>query len=380
MTPLEIRDNAYFEGRLEELAARENGNHPLNEIRNSAFKIFSSLPILESGQVKFIDDLKSLPSASFNENYRPFIEGYSPANKLCGVGSIKDFTRGLDKELMTPLTGFGAYCLAFFQNGLYVDCGSSEEKAFLQIEAGKGLSLEPVFINVPQEKSATLLLSFAQESESVSFDLIRADIGENASLRLFLLFKGALGKRFVDFSAGVAKNGKAEVFTIRQDGADFVYRSIHALRGEGSVFAEKAIASLKMKENADIKSVVIEDAPGINANIELRAIAKDSSRIGLNGMIKVSKKAVKSKSRFSGHCLKLSKGSRADVQPNLEIEALDVEASHAASVSPIDNEKLFYLEARGMSTEDAKKEISLGFLAALLKDHGELTPIVEALL
>jgi hypothetical protein len=352
----------------------------LKEIRDTAFSIFSSLPLFESSQVKFNDDLKSFEPATFTETYDSFMDGFAPLNQVHKVGGIEDPADCFDKDLLKPLTGFGAYCLAFFGKIVSIDCKNTTEKGSMRINAKAGLCLEPVFINVPKDVSAELLLSFEQDSDGVSFDLIRVKVGEGSSLKLFLLFKGALGRRFVDLSAGLEKNGRAEIFTLRQDGLDFVYRSNHTLKGEGADFKESAIASLRKKEKADMETIVAEEAAGVSVNVEVRAIANDNSKVGLNGMIKVNKSAVKSRSRYSGHCLKLSAESRADVRPNLEIEALDIQASHAASVSPLDEEKLFYLEARGMSPDEAKKEISLGFLAALLKEHQELAPLAETMI
>ena len=47
--------------------------------------------------------------------------------------------------------------------------------------------------------------------------------------------------------------------------------------------------------------------------------------------------------------------------PNLEIEADDVQCSHASTVGPIDDDQLYYLASRGVPPEEAERLIVLGF-------------------
>jgi len=59
----------------------------------------------------------------------------------------------------------------------------------------------------------------------------------------------------------------------------------------------------------------------------------------------------------------LSRGARSDTIPILEILCRDVKATHSTSVAPVDPEKVFYLESRGISESDAVRMIGEGFLA-----------------
>jgi Fe-S cluster assembly protein SufD len=62
----------------------------------------------------------------------------------------------------------------------------------------------------------------------------------------------------------------------------------------------------------------------------------------------------------------LSEHAKADAIPNLEIEANDVRCGHAASVGPVDDEALFYLESRGIAREEAERLIVTGFFREVL--------------
>ena len=52
--------------------------------------------------------------------------------------------------------------------------------------------------------------------------------------------------------------------------------------------------------------------------------------------------------------------------PNLEIEANDVRCGHAASVGPVDEDTLFYLETRGIPRDEAERLIVTGFFQEVL--------------
>ena len=59
----------------------------------------------------------------------------------------------------------------------------------------------------------------------------------------------------------------------------------------------------------------------------------------------------------------LDKQSRSVTIPSLEIDQPDCRrAAHASSVGPIDAAQLFYLESRGITPDEARKFIVLGFL------------------
>ncbi|GAA3611394.1 Fe-S cluster assembly protein SufD [Kineosporia mesophila] len=69
--------------------------------------------------------------------------------------------------------------------------------------------------------------------------------------------------------------------------------------------------------------------------------------------------------------LVLTDGTRADSVPNLEIETGEiVGAGHASTTGRFDDEQLFYLQARGISEEEARRLVVRGFFAELIHKIG----------
>ncbi|MFS0854210.1 Fe-S cluster assembly protein SufD [Microbacterium sp. 179-I 3D4 NHS] len=83
--------------------------------------------------------------------------------------------------------------------------------------------------------------------------------------------------------------------------------------------------------------------------------------------------------------LVLTEGARADSIPNLEIETGDIlGAGHASATGRFDDEQLFYLQARGITEEEARRLVVLGFLSDIVQRLGipaletELLASIEA--
>jgi Fe-S cluster assembly protein SufD len=72
--------------------------------------------------------------------------------------------------------------------------------------------------------------------------------------------------------------------------------------------------------------------------------------------------------------LVLTEGTRADSIPNLEIQTGDiVGAGHASATGRFDDEQLFYLQARGITEEEARRLVVFGFLAEIVQRIGSPT-------
>jgi len=83
----------------------------------------------------------------------------------------------------------------------------------------------------------------------------------------------------------------------------------------------------------------------------------------MKGLIEIERSAIGTDSFLGEFDMNLSKAARAVAIPSLEIDQPDCRrAAHSSSVGPIDPAQLFYLESRGISPDEARKFIVLGFL------------------
>lgn len=96
--------------------------------------------------------------------------------------------------------------------------------------------------------------------------------------------------------------------------------------------------------------------------VVIRGIAANGARVKIQGLVKIEKGADGVDDFLEMRVLILDEKSQATAEPMLEIEANQVKASHAAAISQIDKEQLFYLQARGVTETKAKDIIVKGFL------------------
>jgi Fe-S cluster assembly protein SufD len=80
-----------------------------------------------------------------------------------------------------------------------------------------------------------------------------------------------------------------------------------------------------------------------------------------SGLVHIRPEANRARAFQTNRNLVLTEGARAESIPNLEIEANDVQCSHASTVGPIDDDQRYYLESRGIPPAEAERLIVLGF-------------------
>jgi len=98
----------------------------------------------------------------------------------------------------------------------------------------------------------------------------------------------------------------------------------------------------------------------------VRGVLFDQSQADISGLIKIDKGAQHTDAFLEEKTLLIGNTARATAEPQLEIEADEVKASHAATVGQLDPEQLFYLRSRGISFNQAQTILVRGFLQPVL--------------
>jgi Fe-S cluster assembly protein SufD len=118
----------------------------------------------------------------------------------------------------------------------------------------------------------------------------------------------------------------------------------------------------KDQENTEVSVAIRHTAPNTQANTILHGVASDQAKIKFVGRILIEPKCGNINSFLTERVLLLSDEAKAECVPDLEIESDDVKCSHAASISRIPDDQLFYLMSRGISRNQAEDLIVEGFL------------------
>ena len=136
--------------------------------------------------------------------------------------------------------------------------------------------------------------------------------------------------------------------------------------GRGATGELDAVYFGEGDQTLDFRTFQDHVAPDCTSNLLFKGAVGGRSRSVYTGMIRVGKEARGTNAFQTNRNVKLSDGAWAESVPNLVIENNDVRCSHASAVGPVDEEQRFYLESRGVPSEEAERLIVSGFFDEVL--------------
>lgn len=119
--------------------------------------------------------------------------------------------------------------------------------------------------------------------------------------------------------------------------------------------------------------------------MQFKTVVNDTGYSVFDGMIKIEHESAATSTRLEEHALHLSPKARNDSIPGLKIDTNSVlKGGHASTSGDVDEEQLFYMQARGIKKAEAKRMIVMGFFSPALDSipvealRAELEAIIEA--
>ncbi|HJR98910.1 MAG TPA: Fe-S cluster assembly protein SufD [Actinomycetota bacterium] len=150
-------------------------------------------------------------------------------------------------------------------------------------------------------------------------------------------------------------------------GADLARTETEVELAEPGGFSEQlGVFFADGEQHFDHRSSQEHVAPSCTSDLLYKGALRDRSRAVYSGWVYVRPGAQKTDAMQTSRNIVLSEHAKADAIPNLEIEANDVRCGHAASVGPVEDEALFYLESRGIPRDEAERLIVTGFFQEVL--------------
>ena len=138
------------------------------------------------------------------------------------------------------------------------------------------------------------------------------------------------------------------------------------LLGSNSVGNMNGLYLLQGKTHVDNHTNVDHTIPHAESNELYKGILADQSRGVFNGKIFVRQIAQKTNAFQQNNNILLSEDAIINTKPQLEIWADDVKCSHGCTVGQLDEEALFYLQARGIDKITAKGLLLYAFAGEVL--------------
>ena len=128
------------------------------------------------------------------------------------------------------------------------------------------------------------------------------------------------------------------------------------------------VAAASNGQIQDTGAKMIHLAPYTKSNIISKSIASNGGNATYRGTVKISKKAEHSVSNVKCDTIILDRESKSDTIPIYIVNNSNSYLEHEATVSKIEEDKLFYLMSRGIDEDKAKELIILGFVNAFREE------------
>ena len=114
-------------------------------------------------------------------------------------------------------------------------------------------------------------------------------------------------------------------------------------------------------QQVDNFTSIIHNKPNCHSRELFKYVLDDMSKGGFTGKLYVAKDAQKTAAFQTNRNILLSKTAKMRTKPQLEIYADDVKCSHGATIGQLDESAKFYMQARGISGEEARLLLMFAF-------------------
>jgi Fe-S cluster assembly protein SufD len=335
--------------------------------------------------------LKAMGFESGPSNLLVFVNGHfsaefsSPIGKIPGLrwGSLQSqWGAGLEEEALLPHIAFEnrpflALNEAFFTDGLY-----------LQVAAGKSLPkpLHVVYLSSNAAKpSQSHIQNLLRLEEDAQAEVVEHYWGESRqpyftnTVTKVSLKKGArlIHTKIQEESKGSTHIGLLSV--LQQEGSSFQSRNFSFGGALGRSEVETLLAGKKAEcllegltlvgdhQTLDLHTFVDHQAAECKSEQTFKAVADKSGTAIFDGRVLVRENAQKTDARQSNKNLELSREAKVYSKPQLQIYADDVKCSHGSATGQLDEEAIFYFQARGISREEAKRTLVSAFAQEMVE-------------
>jgi Fe-S cluster assembly protein SufD len=277
---------------------------------------------------------------------------------------------------------FDSLNAAFFADGFVLDIAPGTavegpvEILHLALEDSRRSLHTRSMVVVGAGSRASIVESFTGIGDYWRNDVVELRLGANAELaRIVLVEEGAEAIHLGEALATLGEAARLSSLLLLLAGRTVRHEVTVRCEGERTQSALAGAFLLSGHQQANILTVVEHAAPEGETREMFKGVATGSAHGAFQGRITVRHGAQKVDAHQTSRNLVLGPHATIDTKPELEIFADDVKCSHGAAVGDLDETALFYLRARGIPTEEARRLLVEGFLREPLE--GIADPVIR---
>ena len=162
------------------------------------------------------------------------------------------------------------------------------------------------------------------------------------------------------------RNSNFEISTFSLSGKLLRNNLNASLNNENAICTLNGLYLSKGKQHVDNHTLIDHKAPNCESHELYKGILNEHSTTVFNGRVLVRREAQRTNAFQSNANILLTDDVTANSKPELEIYADDVKCSHGSTTGQLDEEALFYLQARGIEEEKARNLLLYAFAGEVL--------------
>lgn len=297
------------------------------------------------------------------------------------------FKRHLEKKINWPKEIFATLNTAFYQSGIFIYVKKNAEiKQPIIITQNNTddqiMAMPKIMIYLETGAQLNLILKLEDNGAKNTFSNICTEsiLEENSSLNIEKIQKiGSSENAICTERFYQEKNSQLKINTFCLSGNLLRNNLSIQINGENCHTSLNGLVLPKDKAHFDNHTRLDHAKANCQSHQLYKSIVAENATSVFNGKIMVHRDAQKINAFQSNANVLLSEQAHSFSKPELEIYADDVKCSHGSTTGQINDEAIFYLRARGISENIAKKMVLQAFAADVL-EHVHLDEIKELLL
>lgn len=209
-------------------------------------------------------------------------------------------------------------------------------------------------------------------------------VKENAKCTHYQIQANGAGERYVQHTQVTQhRTSRYSNFTFSLPGADLIRNNLELTLDdtatESHLYGLYLVAGSQLVDN---HTAIEHKHPACNSTEHYKGVVTGKGRAVFNGKVYVRREAQQTNAYQQNNNLLLSDKAQVYAKPQLEIFADDVKCSHGCTIGQFNPESLFYLRARGIGEEAARKLLVEAFMFDVTQkiEHEAVKEYVQGLI
>ena len=335
----------------------------LKEFRQNAQKLYKTTPLTnkkhglgivrDNSFLDFTNTKKQEVSYNNKDHLHTFEE--LEQKQVKGLAKIKENMLFEAQEKIEHL-----HNSSFDLKVMYFEANKDHGKIVLKKEFEE-IGFENLVIYIGENAKVNLLVDVSNNKKGFGTDFVKIILDNNSFANI--LYSKDMSKEYYLHSKieSIAFKDSNLVITSADFGGKLIVSdTITNMVGKGSNTKTNNLFYGRRQERFDIKGASIHKEANTYSLLTEKGVLEDSEAI-TRGLVKIESPAFDSNGYQKSDILMLDEKARAVSIPDLLIHNNEVACSHGSTISDLEEDKVFYLQSRGLSKKEAQRQLIEGF-------------------